>query len=421
MGGGAPKQGAPGAQPQTILEAPVKVSAEESTNAILITSSPRDFASLFEVIKELDMPRRQVYIEAVVMDLSIEKSKTMGFAFHGGDQTGDGTTILGGNNAASSAIFDAKSLQALALAVRGPSITIPGLPKELGTSLPSFGVFIHAYGLDKDTDILSTPHIIATDNIPAEIKVVLNVATQRNVAPVQVIPGLNQPVSGAAQYQKLGPKIKITPHLNESDEVRLDVVEEISDLTAEPKDGLGTITFLERVATTTLTVKDQQTVVIGGLVRNKVARSESKVPFLGDIPVIGALFRTSSTQNEKSNLVLVLTPHIIRDQDDLRRIHERKMQERQEFIDHQALFGDQDYEIPKDMSRTFGLLEDIRQSYVRVAEQRALDALNAPKLLKEQGPTAPLDLPVAPRPKTSPAAPPVNVAPPSRNLDRVER
>src|SRR5262249_25300620 len=116
-------------------------------------------------------------------------------------------------------------------------------------------------------------------------------------------------------YGKIGPKIRVTPHLDDSDDVRLDVEETISDLTGDPPQGsLGTINVGERGATTTLTVKDQPTAIIGGLVRDKVTHYATKVPLLGDIPVLGALFRSTHDAVEKDNLVLVLTPPIIRNE-----------------------------------------------------------------------------------------------------------
>src|SRR5262249_35940438 len=158
------------------------------------------------------------------------------------------------------------------------------------------------------SDILQTPHILATDNIPAEIHVQLNRSLQQNAQSYASLASLAgqsgntaaasalssaSPFLGSApalsNYKAIGPKIKVTPHLNDSDDVRLDIDESISDVAGDPEGTLGTIPFLERGATTTLTVHDKQTAVIGGLVRDKVARSESKVPLLGDIPVLGLL------------------------------------------------------------------------------------------------------------------------------------
>jgi len=226
----------------------------------------------------------------------------------------------------------------------------------------------------------------------------------------------------------------------------LEVTEEISDISGlAPVGSLGAQPFSKRTAQTQLVVKDQQTVVIGGLMRNQIARTDTKIPLLGDIPVLGALFRSSSTSLRKSNLILVLTPYIIREQADLRAVFERKMQERQEFLDHYFVFSDDtEYQPPKDYSRTNGLLEEIRESYMQLNEKRVLEELTRPMEVKTHDPSQPLELPApssgspddapavppaaaspgsqAAPPPAAPAPPPnLNIAPPPRNLERMER
>jgi general secretion pathway protein D len=119
-------------------------------------------------------------------------------------------------------------------------------------------------------------------------------------------------------------------------------------------------------------VRDMQTVVIGGLMRDRVTRGESKIPILGDIPLLGVLFRTEQTTTQKTNLLLFLTPYIIRDQTDLRAIFERKMRERQEFIDRYFVFGDQDYDPPIDYTRTRGLVSEIINEIDGMLEEQRL-------------------------------------------------
>jgi general secretion pathway protein D len=483
--GGAPAGGKPGSTPLTIFESGVKVSADKSTNSIVVTSSLRDFANLRTVIDKLDQPRRQVFIEAVIMDLTIDRENQLGVAFHAGDvessPLGTGQSLLyGGLNPFRSIAlpsFTDQTLNAFALGVRGPAL--PGSENLLGTgfSLPAFGVLINALASTNDADILSTPHILATDNIAAEINVGQNIPLQTNFGGFGGIPGLGgagaaggaNPLSalgglggfgfgGTAPRQDIGTKVKIVPHLNDSDEVRLEVTEEISDITGQQPIGtLGVVPFSKRTAQTQLVVKDQETVVIGGLVRSRVARTDTKIPLLGDIPVLGALFRSSSNSLQKSNLILVLTPYIVREQADLRAIFERKMQERQQFLDHYFVFGeDNAYEPPKDYSRTNGLLEDIRKSYIEVDEQKRLEDLTRPREFKTHEPGQPLELPApvgaggttagapeqapnvtptsttptpssqAPPGGTPPTLPPpppptLNVAPPARSVDRIER
>jgi general secretion pathway protein D len=429
----------PGAGPLAILESSVKISAEETTNSILVTSSEHDFVAVREVIAKLDKPRRQVFIEAVVMDLSLKQTNALGVKWHGADVSsgaGGDSIFYGGMTPLASIgaplTEGTADLQALALGVRGPSVN------ALGMTLPAFGAIIEASTNTEDFDILQTPHILATDNMPAEIHSQLNTSLQRNAPSLASLPSganganalsalstLGLGTAPATQnYGKIGPKIKITPHLNASDEVRLDVEESISDATGEVLGTLGTVPFMERGATTTLTVRDQQTVVIGGLVRDKTSHTTVKTPILGDIPILGALFRQTSTTTEKSNLVLVLTPYIIREQDDLRRIYERKMQERQDFLDHSALFNAHKYEAPKDYTRTHGLLEDVRQQMMRVDEKRAADEAIHPAQPKVHEASEPLDLPA---PRSAPPQTPsqstnagAGGTGPARALDKIE-
>jgi general secretion pathway protein D len=471
--GGAPK---PGTTPLTIFESGVKVSADKATNSIVVTSSLRDFANLRTVIDQLDQPRRQVFIEAAIMDLNIDRENQVGMAFHAGatpqigPASGGESLLYGGLNPFRSLLLPSptdSTLNAFALGVRGPAL--PGSENLLGTgiSIPAFGVLINALSSTNDSDVLTTPHILATDNVPAEINVGQNIPLQTNFGGFGGgIPGLGGTTAGAANplatlgaigggfgtapRQDIGTKVKIVPHLNDSDEVRLEVTEEISDTTGlQPIGSLGAVPFSKRTAQTQLVVKDQQTVIIGGLVRSRVQKTSTKIPLLGDIPVLGALFRSTSSSLVKANLILVLTPYIIREQSDLRAVFERKMQERQEFLDHYFVFGDQNqYEPPKDYSRTSGLLEYIRQSYMDTEEQRRLEELTRPRELKTHEPGQPLELPApvggaetapAPAAPAAPAAPPaaapapanqanppggqppVNVAPPPRSVEKLEK
>jgi general secretion pathway protein D len=483
--GGArpPSTGGGGAIAQGIFEGGVKVSADPATNSIVVTSSQRDYAALRNVVDRLDQARRQVFIEAVIMDLQLKRSDGLGVTFHAGDTFSaagqSGGLIYGGNNPLNTISLlptDPTALQGFALGVRGPGI--PGSENLLGTgiSIPAFGTFISAIASTGDTDLLSTPHILATDNIPAEISVGDNVPTQTNTgaggglgALAGLAGGSSSSGLGAlgglglggftAPRADVGTKIKIKPHLNDSNEVRLELSEEISEAGATLPGALGAVPIAKRTATTQLVVKDQQTVVIGGLIRSVNSRTESKVPFLGDIPVVGALFRNRTDTIEKRNLILILTPYIIREQSDLRTVFERKMQERQQYLDHYFVFSDNgEYEPPKDYSRANGLLENVRQAYLNVEERRHLDDLTKPREVKTHTPGEPLEMPAsvhsaaaassggepeegaAPaRPATTPArerrnretsgennndgngAPPVNVNPPARSVDRQER
>jgi general secretion pathway protein D len=433
-----------------LFEGAVRVTADKATNSLVITSSSRDYAQLRMVIDSLDRERRQVFIEAVIMDLSAHRSNTLGLAYHGGataDLGGsDKSIILGGFNPIES-IAGPTQLQALALGVRGPDLQgtegrIPTLPP--GVSIPAFGVALNAVATSSDSNVLSTPHIIAMDNTEAEINVGENIPLQTNAAgtnlsslapllggaaagqATQGVGGLGAlgalGALGSAPRQDVGTKIKLTPHINKNNQVRLEIQEEISEQGAGgPSGTLGTISITQRSAKTTVVVDDQQTVVIGGLMRDTKLVSHQKIPLLGDLPVLGFLFRNSTTQTVKANLLLILTPYVIESQDDLRKVFTRKMNERQEFLDRYFVFNS-DWQPPRDYTRTNGLVEAIRKAFTDMAERHRLELEGKPSEAKAHEPTEPLDLPVdvgpAPKggaaPAGAPAAPKAPATPRSR-------
>ncbi|HTM45986.1 MAG TPA: type II secretion system secretin GspD, partial [Polyangiaceae bacterium] len=252
--GGAARGAAPAAAPaagaatvSSVFEGDIRVTADKPTNSLIVNSSGRDYAQLRLVIEKLDQKRRQVFIEAVIMDVDVSRSNTLGLAYHGGTTakilSDQNSLILGSFNGGipgGSIATDPTSLNALALGVRGPDIegtqNLPGLPA--GVSIPAFGVVLNAVAQDGDTNVLSTPHIIATDNTEAEISIGQNIPLQTNVGSAASLSGIagaaaaqNSQVAGAlgslgglggllgggfaAQRQDVGTKIKITPHIND--------------------------------------------------------------------------------------------------------------------------------------------------------------------------------------------------------------
>lgn len=398
-GKGASKGGGAGAG--GVFEGQIAVTAHEPTNSLVITSSLHDYAALRRVIDRLDSERRQVFIEAAVMDLNISRGRNLGLKFHGGVAgfPEDESIMLFGNEAASTLTpgVSPELLTGLAVGVRGPNI--PDSANLIGVGVPAFGVALTALSNSSNTNVLATPHLIAMDNEEAEINIGQNVPLQGN-AGLGALGGLaglagaggGQNTSGAAGLagalgglgglgglgagavprRDVGTRIRITPHINESDEIRLEIDEEISELGATVPGNANAAVINRRTAKTQVVVRDQQTVVIGGLVRDSVLTAETKVPILGDIPLLGALFRQTQKDTAKTNLLLFLTPYIIRSQADLRSIYERKLRERQEFIDRYFVFGSRDYTPPVDYSRTRGLLAEILTQVDDIREERRI-------------------------------------------------
>lgn len=408
-----------------IFEGTVAITAHKATNALVITSSGHDYAALRGVIDKLDSERKQVFIEAVIMELSVTRSNSFGTSFHGGIPdvpVEDSVSVLGfqaGNTIGGLKGMAASGdvLTGLAVGVQGPVIS--NSQQLVGLSLPGFGVAINALASSGDANILSTPHLIATDNVEAEISVGQNVPLQTGagfgggglgnlgalaglaggssgagaggLGALAGLSGLGGMGGGSVPRQDVGTTVTITPHINASSEIRLEINQEISSAGAPSSEGgLGVVSIDRTRAKTEVVVRDQQTVVIGGLMRDQLTNSSTKVPVLGDIPLLGALFRSSSKQKIKKNLLLFLTPYIIRSPADLRSIYERKMRERQEFLDRYFVFSERDYEAPLDYSRTRGMIGEIMTELRLLAEQRQLlsDAATRPALI--HSPRAPV-------------------------------
>ncbi|APR88579.1 General secretion pathway protein D / Type II secretion outermembrane pore forming protein (PulD) [Minicystis rosea] len=396
--------GAAGSGVSEVLEGHVRMTCDEATNAVVATASPRDQAQIRALIDKLDRPRRQVFIEATIMDVTVGNTTKIGVSYHAGSAVGsDGTLLYGGSNAMGSAGALSSNLEGLALGIRGPDLPGSGTLLGTGISIPAFGAVLTAMANDGDVNVLATPHILATDNVKAEISIGQNIALQTNVNSAASLASLAggagalASLGGAlgtnAPRQDVGTRIAVTPHLNDSNEVRLELDEEISE-SGEPQGDLGAVPINKRAAKTTLVVRDGQTVIVGGLMRDAITNGESKIPVLGDIPLLGRLFKQTTKTKQKTNLLLVLTPTIIRGQEDLRAIFERKMQERQDVIDRYFVFGDdQAWKPPQDYRRSNGLVEDIRQTMRAEDEKRRAELAAAPPAPKTHTPGVPIERP----------------------------
>ncbi|MGB0678160.1 MAG: type II secretion system secretin GspD [Polyangiales bacterium] len=397
--GGANQAAAGQAATAGLFEGEVRITAHAASNALVITSSLHDYAAIKKVIEELDAPRRQVFIEAVIMELEVRRGREFGVSYHGGvpDFPADGSLSILGFDAQNSISVSPDLLTGLAVGVRGP--TIAESQQLVGLSVPAFGVALNAIANSGESNVLSTPHIIALDNTEAEINVGENIPLQTSGFPAGGLAGLGGLLGGAAAAgqqqnpagglgalagaaggfagaiprQDVGTILRITPHINDDDGIRLEIEQEVSSR-GTPEGTLGVVPINRRQARTEVAVRDQQTVVIGGLMTDRVGKQQTKVPILGDIPVLGVLFRNTTKTTEKRNLILILTPHIMRDPADLRALFERKMRERQEFIDRFFVFGEHDYTPPLDYSRTRGLVAEISNEIAQLKREAELAA-----------------------------------------------
>jgi general secretion pathway protein D len=321
-----------GGKPSTpVVSDKVRIAADKATNSLIITADAEDYAVLEAIIKKIDIPRAMVYIEALIMEVNVNKGFQLGVQWQVGE-TGsvDGKNVISGGGFKGDTNLitnDATLSQALGTAVpslpTGLALGVFGEALEIsGVTFPSIQAIIQAYQTDKDARILSTPQILTTDNQEAKIYVGKNVPFQTQTSASTTIAG---DVYNSYEYKDVGKTLKITPQISKDRMVRLVLSLEVTALeSSAPTDRPVT---LKRTMDTTAIVKDGSTVVLGGLIDDTEAASVSKTPCLGDIPGIGLLFSSRSSGFEKSNLYIFLTPRVIQDPKEAKSVSADKRQQ----------------------------------------------------------------------------------------------
>lgn len=351
------------------IEGQARVFGDKPTNSLVILSSGRDFVALKEVIKKLDVPRRQVFIEALVLEVQLSSDSTLGSSSHGGLPVLDGSLVLGGVQVGNLRSISPASLASASGLIGG----LIGKPLEnsadfgLGASVPSFGLLVQALATNANTNLLSAPHFIAIDNEKTEFSVGRNIPYKAGLS----FGGFGLPGAGGTgglpgsvgqniQREKLSLTLNVTPHISANDMVRIELDGEIKEL-GEKDPELGP-TWTERKLKTQVVVRDQQSVVLGGLIQESIVYGETKVPILGDIPVLGYLFKVSTKTKRKGNLLILLTPYVVKDQLELQQIRERKERERAEYVRSFSNLNEARFTPKVDYGRKRGLLEEINRT-----------------------------------------------------------
>ena len=317
-----------------VFEGDVQISANDSTNSLVVVSSLQDFRNLQKVVEKLDVKRKQVFVEAAILEVSIDNNLEYGNAY---TAMGYEVTVAGEKVP----LFFGKALSSpnpgLVAGMVGASVDgtagLPGL--SLVDGIPSIGLILNAAQNDSTVNVVSTPHLLTTDNEEAEI-------TVGETVPFPSGNILTSTTGSTITYTRedVALKLKIKPQINESGYMTLEINQEMTELGAQTDYGYKTT---KRQAKTKINAENEQTIVIGGLMKDTVTESESKVPFLGDIPVIGNLFKYKKINKTKVNLLLILTPHVVDSKEDFERILRKKMDEREEFA-RKYYGGDTDFE-----------------------------------------------------------------------------
>ena len=291
------------------------IKADETTNSLVMIAEPNTLKELEDLVRQLDVRRAQVLIEAAVVEVSGDASQSLGlqWGINGigtnlGTQTSGGTVAQTGvNSSVTAPLFGNNILSIGSLALRNTN----------------FGVLINAISSNVNTNLLSTPSLLTLDNETAELSVGQEVPFKTGSYANES--GGSNPFT-TTERKPVGLSLKVVPHIGDGDALRLEIEQEISKLLPNSTSTLGTSDVVtdRRKLKATIIVDDRQTIVLGGLLQDDTKKITTKVPLLGNIPVLGRLFTNSVDHREKKNLMLFIKPSIVRGADSLTQITKDK-------------------------------------------------------------------------------------------------
>jgi len=320
--GGPPVPGAPGSASSSNVDASVTIWADAPTNSLVVTAPPKVMKSLMAVIDKLDIRRAQVQVEAIIVEVAVNKSSNLGvqWALYGQGKSAvpGAVSNLPGSSGASiinligAAATGGTTALGTALSTLGTGATL-AVGRYNGNSGTNFAAILQALRSDGTSNIISTPSILTMNNEEAEVKVTQEIplitgsynnttaSTNGTTSPFQTI-----------QRQEVGTILKVTPHINEGNSVLLKIEQEDSSPGAKLANSAD-ISTNKRSIKTTVRIEDGGIIVLGGLMSDTVSESEDRVPGLGAIPIIGQLFKSRSGSRQKKNLMVFIRPRILRD------------------------------------------------------------------------------------------------------------
>ncbi|PHV10168.1 type II secretion system protein GspD [Chitinimonas sp. BJB300] len=289
----------------------VAVQGDPTTNSLIVTAPDNVYNNIRAVIDRLDVRRAQVYVEALIAEVNVSKVGEFGVQWLAGGIRGDvaagGVSNLG---------KETSSITSMAAAIKTKAVTsLPaGMIMGIANSNKTLGAVATMLESNGDGNVLSTPNIITLDNEEASIIVGQTIPV---ITGTQSSTGSNPNPFTSVERKDIGITLKVTPQVSEGGSITMTVEQEVSSIDTEVSaqiTGTNTgVTTKKRQIKSKVLVNDGQTIVLGGLIENKLTKNESKVPFLGDIPLLGRLFNYEKRENKRSNLMVFLRPVILRD------------------------------------------------------------------------------------------------------------
>jgi general secretion pathway protein D len=316
-----------GVPPQQQQKSKLSIIASKETNSLIITATPNEFIEIQKLIDQLDVVREQVLIEALIVEVSAESGFSLGVDWYGAAGFNIGGQKVG---AGASSINNGSGLNFTSPSGLNKSLAMPlNTGFQVGflfdKSLLSYAL-LNASQSDTNFNVLSTPQILTIDNQEAE----LNVGEQIPV-PSSSTTGTTGVTQYSYDYKSVGVKLKLTPHITSEQYISLDLYQEanqvIGTITTNSSGNIVPPTLAKRDIKTKITVADGKTIVVGGLIKNSKTVTEAKVPLLGDIPLLGWLFKHKSESTTKTNLLVFITPHLVTKQSQIDSVTQQKKDE----------------------------------------------------------------------------------------------
>jgi general secretion pathway protein D len=422
QGGAGPGGGAAAPPPaaQGAIDRSIGIWAEPETNALVVTAPPKIMRSVMAIVDRLDIRRAQVLVEAILVEVSGDKSMDLGVNWAVADTDGGNDLPAGGFNSPVDGVGIGQVIQG----VRDPdSITSfpSGLTLGVGQLVDdgvSWAALIRALEGRGNTNIIATPSVVTLDNEEAEIKIAQEVPFITGQFTTDTTGGGVQNPFQTVTREEVGNILKITPQINEGDSVALKISQEASNLAASSQQVSSTdLITNKRTITTKVLVEDGGIIVLGGLISDEVREQKQQVPFLGSIPIIGELFKTRSVDKVKTNLMVFIRPRILRDGVDAMIETNAKYN----YIREQQLGKDKVPLMPGERQPTLPALETMVPPKLLDPATRAAPPGSTPAQRKEASDAiadpateaAPQATPPAPV-TTEPVVPPPPVAPPTQ-------
>jgi general secretion pathway protein D len=312
---------------QPLISREVRVVADKATNSLIITAKPEEYQVLEPIIGKLDIPRKQVFVEALIMEVTSEKSIAVGVNWNVAGTTNldkssrDAAVFAGSNPNGLPPLVDPDTNQLVLPS--GLSVGAVSFPLTIGdVTFNNLAAVVQAAQTDTDFNIISTPQLMTLENEEASVVVADNIPfTTRVDQPSEVTERAIQ----SLEYRDVGVTLKLTPQINEKRFVKLKIYQEVSRVVQQvTREGILAPSTRKRTAETNVEVRDGQTVVIAGLVGEDMTATDSAVPCLGTMPMLGWLFKSQTRTRDRTNLLVFLTPHIVASPEEAEAIYRNK-------------------------------------------------------------------------------------------------